>query len=182
MRKFAFILVLTSLCLLSCRHYRRTVDSGFDFTDSDGSIVVFGTGANVDSLTRYMLRCDNFDNVSGRAKPDGLPDFSGETIARVLVLPSTRIDSMSVVMKACMDTVAYTSVGMELRQVSKRRGKYFIAPADTSLAERVRLSTQCWRVMRQRNVFTHKISYPATESYVAIKDSEGQILILDSND
>lgn len=168
------------LCMVSCKDGAKVDRGSFDFTDPDGSIVVFGERHNVNAVAGYMLECDDFDNVTGHTLSDGLPDFCGETIAKILASPVPAVDS--VLVNACMDTVAFVPKVMDMVQVHKNRGKYFIYAQDTSLASCQRLSAECYRIMRQRNVFTHKISLPSSELYVAVSNSEGKILILDSND
>lgn len=61
--------------------YGRIRKCGIDGVN--GSITVFGPSAETFFLSEKLLTCDNFDNVNGRAIPDGLPDFAGETIALV---------------------------------------------------------------------------------------------------
>ncbi|MGN1232518.1 MAG: hypothetical protein ACI4UJ_03605 [Candidatus Cryptobacteroides sp.] len=66
-----------------------TTSSGYDrirkcgIDGVNGSITVFGPSAGTFFLSEKLLTCDNFDNVDGRAIPDGLPDFAGETVAVV---------------------------------------------------------------------------------------------------
>ena len=45
-----------------------------------GSISVVGPLDDAFFMAEEFLSCDRFDNVDGRGKPDGLPDFSGETL------------------------------------------------------------------------------------------------------
>lgn len=179
MRGAAALLALVA-CMVSCKEIRHVDKGAFDFTDPDGSIVVFGELHNVGAQARYMLECDDFDNVTGHARSDGLADFCGEVISKVIISPVPPVDSM--VVRTVMDTVAFVPEGLDMIQVRKNRGKYFIFAQDTSLAECGRVAAECYRVMRQRNVFTHKISLPSSELYVAATDSEGKILIFDSND
>lgn len=61
--------------------YRRLRICGTDGVA--GSMTVFGPSAETFFLSEKLLTCDNFDNVNGRAVPDGLPDFAGETVAVV---------------------------------------------------------------------------------------------------
>lgn len=55
--------------------------SGFDQRDSRGSITIVGEESRCSVLAGRFISDDDFDNVDGRLSPDGLPDFSGETIA-----------------------------------------------------------------------------------------------------
>ena len=55
--------------------------AGFDAEDPRGSIAVIGAPERVSRMMGYMLLQDSFDNIDGRLLSDGLPDFSGETLA-----------------------------------------------------------------------------------------------------
>lgn len=182
MRKsFLFIAAFLVLCA-SCRTGRTyKASSSQKVLPSEGNIVVFGELDNVNALADYMLGCDNFDNVDGSLNPDGLPDFSGEVISKVLAYPESQLDSFPSVYKACMDTVAFVSEGMELRAVRKSKGKYFVNPTDTLSSQIDSLAKECFRILRFKNAFTHKIAYPSTDSYVLMSDSDGNIVIIDSN-
>lgn len=48
---------------------------------SDGPVAIVGPADEVMFMADEFLGCDHFDNVDGRAIPDGLPDFAGETIS-----------------------------------------------------------------------------------------------------
>lgn len=52
--------------------------------NSHGTIAVVGDPKDVMIVTEYLLTCDFHDNISGQHKSDGLPDFSGETVAQIL--------------------------------------------------------------------------------------------------
>ncbi|MGN1211297.1 MAG: hypothetical protein ACI4TM_06390 [Candidatus Cryptobacteroides sp.] len=49
--------------------------------DKNAAVAVIGASRNCAMMSEYLLTCDIFDNVDGRPKKDGLPDFAGETIA-----------------------------------------------------------------------------------------------------
>lgn len=49
----------------------------------DGTIAVVGQEFDVFSVARELVNCDYFDNVDGHMRPDGLPDFAGETISMI---------------------------------------------------------------------------------------------------
>lgn len=52
--------------------------TGFDASDSRGSIAIVGPRDRSDSLAARFIACDDFDNIDGRRAPDLLPDFAGE--------------------------------------------------------------------------------------------------------
>ena len=49
-----------------------------------GEISVIGEPEATLLISESLLNCDRFDNISGHAKSDGLPDFAGETISPIL--------------------------------------------------------------------------------------------------
>lgn len=61
--------------------YTRVASAGIDGVG--GSLTVFGPSSESFFMAEKLLTSDDFDNVNGRAVPDGLPDFAGETVAVV---------------------------------------------------------------------------------------------------
>ena len=59
--------------------YTRVKMAGMD--GAGGSLTVFGPSSESFFMAEKLLNSDDFDNVDGRALPDGLPDFAGETVA-----------------------------------------------------------------------------------------------------
>lgn len=53
----------------------------FDSRRTEGAIAVVGETYKAVTLADRLVASDGFDNVDGRSLPDGLPDFSGETVA-----------------------------------------------------------------------------------------------------
>ena len=51
---------------------------------SKGSIAVIGEPEDASRLASFLLTADNVDNIDGRARPDRLLDFSGETFDVIL--------------------------------------------------------------------------------------------------
>lgn len=47
----------------------------------DGTITILGSAEEVFSTAEAFLSADDFNNIDGRTKPDGLPDFAGETLS-----------------------------------------------------------------------------------------------------
>ena len=99
MKKALFISVLLLSAFTGCRQgvtvQRETIplvrqvaaDSAGTFaivksyqeSGSQGSIAVIGEAEEALLLTERFLTSDDVDNIDGMARPDGLPDFSGET-------------------------------------------------------------------------------------------------------
>lgn len=75
-------LVETIVADTSSYHYRQI--SALKGIGSHGSIALVGDPEDVMRLTEYLLTYDGHDNISGAHLSDGLPDFSGETIAQIL--------------------------------------------------------------------------------------------------
>lgn len=59
--------------------YLRLKSAGCD--GKDGTVTVFGPADESFLMADRFMSSDEFDNVDGSGKPDGLPDFAGETIA-----------------------------------------------------------------------------------------------------
>ncbi len=180
-RNLALGILVLGLCVSSCRDSKSIRQGSVSKSNSVGSIVVLGDLGKVNTLTDYMLRMDKFDNVSGVLSSDGLPDFAGEEIERILIMPGSRGDSLRALYDVCMDTLAYVSDGVDLKKVYKSPGKFFISPTDTLAVYVDSLAVQCYRVLRFRNAFTHKIAYPKESSYVAVKSSDNKFVLIDSN-
>lgn len=180
-RSLALGILALVLFMSSCRESKSVSQECRTKLNTQGSIVVLGELNKVNILTDYMLRMDKFDNVSGALSSDGLPDFAGEEIERILLMPGNKVDSVKALYEACMDTLAYVSDGVDLKKVYKSPGKFFISPTDTLGVYVDSLAMQCYRVLRFRNAFTHKIAYPKESSYVAVKSSDNKFVLIDSN-
>lgn len=61
--------------------FARLKTAGCD--GKSGSICIFGPADETFVMAEKFLTCDDYDNVTGRRIPDGLPDFAGECIAVV---------------------------------------------------------------------------------------------------
>jgi len=106
----------------------KGIVEAFDPASATGPVCIVGSSERCAEYRTMMERCDMLDNVTGRANPDGLPDFSGEmilTIAdgfRVSDIDSLRERTVRVVISA-LDTVYFLSefdkVGLGKRPASK---------------------------------------------------------------
>ena len=56
---------------------------GYADLGNAGAIAVFGGFEETAVLAEKLLTCDKFDNIDAKERPDGLPDFSGETVMPV---------------------------------------------------------------------------------------------------
>lgn len=94
--------------------------SKFSRADASGSIFLTGSPERTSSLSKALCEWDSFDNVDGRAVPDGLMDFAGESISTLASLPdeyrliaSGQTDSLRDytvrVALAALDTLCYLS-------------------------------------------------------------------------
>lgn len=64
--------------------YDHKVLSSYDVTAKNGTIVLIGEPEETLLLTEMMAGSDRFNNISATLRPDGLPDFAGETFAPIL--------------------------------------------------------------------------------------------------
>ncbi len=160
-----FIMALAIFSLASC-DAPSEVRKADRLSSSRGGIVVYGREDCVKAVSDYMLSCDDFDNVSGRAVSDSLPDFAGEIILKINLDPSVQTDSLDHLIPASLDTVTF-----------RDGGKYYIEARDTSFDSVRAQAVQCYRVLRFRNAFTHRIAYPQSESFLLFLNPEGDVVI-----
>ena len=103
-----------------------------------GSIAVIGEPEAAARLASILLSADRVDNIDGRAAPDRLPDFSGESFDILMDLynaPYIRFaasspDSLREVavrnVVTAVDTVAYSNAADPRSRLSKTRAKVFV--------------------------------------------------------
>ena len=170
---------------------------------SKGEIVVFGSASEVIGLANYLDTVDIFDNVDGRLLSDGLPDFCGETIGSVVAAPLKLDDdaqlsafrtSLVKCTLALMDTlgkspgkmIVFTSADVAAHASydldSLFRAFGVESPVVYASEQKEETAMQCFRELRRRNAFTHRISYPEQNHYVALPDSEGEYMIIATNE
>ena len=111
-----------------------------------GSIAVIGEPEDAARLASILLTADDVDNISGRATPDRLPDFAGETFdilldeynAPYLRMAGSSPDSLREVAVhnavIAVDSVAYSNALDPRSRLSKTRAKVFVL-ANSLLAE-----------------------------------------------
>ena len=113
---------------------------------SKGSIAVIGEPEAAAQLASVLLAADLVDNIDGRAVPDRLPDFAGETFdilmdlynAPYIRLAGSSPDSLREVAVRnaviAVDTVAYSNASDPRSRLSKTRAKVFVL-ANSLLSE-----------------------------------------------
>ena len=111
-----------------------------------GSIAVIGEPEDAARLASILLTADYVDNISGRAAPDRLPDFAGESFdilldeynAPYLRMAGSSPDSLREVAVhnavIAVDSVAYSNALDPRSRLSKSRAKVFVL-ANSLLAE-----------------------------------------------
>lgn len=111
-----------------------------------GSIAVIGEPEAALRLANCLLEADEVDNIDGKARPDRLPDFAGESFDILMDqynAPYTRMAASSpdslrevAVRNAVMsvDSVAYSNALDPMSRLPKRRAKVFVL-ANSLLAE-----------------------------------------------
>ena len=111
-----------------------------------GSIAVIGEPEAAARLATFLLEADEVDNIDGKAKPDRLPDFAGESFNVLMDLynaPYVRMAASSPdsLREVCVrnavfaiDTVAYSNALDPHSRLSSTRAKVFVL-ANSLLSE-----------------------------------------------
>ena len=163
---------------------------------ASGSIVLVGDPSECLRVGERMMLCDDFDNIDARKTSDGLPDFAGETIVPILdfaggsyapvasndkksrekmretavrsAVAALRLPSRCKILVICSPALSADG-GDDVRDLLGRIGcdVPVICSPDTSFS----LTAECFRKMRERNLFTHNIAYPSARLFAAVRDS-----------
>ena len=171
---------------------------------ASGSIVLVGDPSECLRVGERMMLCDEFDNIDARRTSDGLPDFAGETIVPVLdfsgdsyvpvasndkksrekmretavrsAVAALRIPSRCKILVICSPALSADG-GDDVRDLFERIGcdVPVISSPDTSFS----LTAECFRKMRERNLFTHNLAYPSARLFAAVRDSvDSQVTVM----
>lgn len=169
---------------------------------TDGSIVLIGEPAVCLRTGEMMMVCDEFDNIDARKSNDGLPDFAGETLVPILDFSDTsaaydtsdkksqerlrdravrnavaalRIPHGCKIIVICSPALSEYGGG-DVADLFERIGCNVpvIHSADTAYS----LPGNCFIKMREKNLFTHNISYPRARLLMAVPDSSGDRAIV----
>ncbi|MCR5003398.1 MAG: hypothetical protein K5984_03425 [Bacteroidales bacterium] len=169
---------------------RYSLVKEFDENNVKGKIAVIAPANRADSLARLLLKVDIFDNVDGRKSPDGLPDFSGETI---LCMPDS-VHASGGIYTGSLNQIRELTVKQVLRSIENGAKLVVLAPQLASLglddvdylfgavgkelpviampvfdgdSTHVKsdstVAEYCYTLLRKRNAFTHNIAYPKGE-------------------
>ena len=160
-----------------------------------GAIVLVGDPSGCLRLSERMIGCDDFDNIDARKVSDGLPDFAGETIVSILNFadtayknpPATKDGQTALreltvkgalaalqmpfrckVLIICSPILSEYG-GSDVCDLFDRIGcdVPVICSSDTAFT----FTEACFMRMRERNAFTHNISYPSARLFMAVRDS-----------
>ncbi|MBO6248680.1 MAG: hypothetical protein J6N54_07715 [Bacteroidales bacterium] len=159
---------------------------------ASGTIVLVGDPMRCLSLSEKMIGCDEFDNVDAREVSDGLPDFAGETIVSIFDFIVPSYDSLSVegvdstlfreravknALAALDSSVACKVLVLCSPQLGVKGGDDVVdlfgkigcdVPVIFSSDTAFSFTKACYRVMRERNIFTHDIAYPSARLFMLL--------------
>ena len=158
-----------------------------------GTIFIVGDPLSCLSLSEKMMNSDEFDNVDARMVSDGLPDFSGETIVSLLDFVNYPYDSLAVTEEGRL-SLRETAVRLSLAAIdSVSRCKVLVlcspelavkggddvsdffekigcdVPVIYSLDTAFSYTQACYRILRERNLFTHNIAYPVARILMTVE-------------
>ena len=160
-----------------------------------GSIYLVGEPLHCLALSEKMMNSDEFDNVDARMVSDGLPDFSGETIVSVLDFANSPYDSLALTddgklalreiavrhALAAIDSSAHCKVLILCSPQLAERGGDDISdfyekigcdiPVIYSLDTAFSYTQACYKILRERNQFTHNVAYPVARILMTVEDS-----------
>ena len=158
-----------------------------------GAIVLIGEPASCLRLSEKMMVGDEFDNIDARNVGDGLPDFAGETIVSILDFADSstlsiknQTECREVAVRQSLAALALP-VGCKVliicsSKLSSLGGEDVVdlfgrigceVPVIYSSDTTFSLSKACFLIMRERNMFTHNISYPTARLFMSVADSLG---------
>ena len=146
------------------------------------------------ALSEKMMVVDEFDNVDARMVSDGLPDFSGETIVSLLDFANSPYDSLARTEdgQLALREIAVRHALSALDSLSRCKVLIFCSPELAvkggddasdffekigcdipviySLDTAFSYTQACYKILRERNLFTHNIAYPVSKIQMTIKD------------
>ena len=163
--------------------------------ESDGSIFLVGEPLECLSLSEEMMVFDGFDNVDARQVKDGLPDFAGETIVSLLDFANAPYDSLypgeagKLALREVAVRDALAAIDSSIRckviilcssELAENGGddisNFFEqigcdVPVIYSTDSAFSYSETCFRIMREKNLFTHKIAYPVADLLMTVRSA-----------
>ena len=168
---------------------------------TSGCIAVIGEPQRCSEVALQLVGSDCFNNIDAKPEPDGLPDFAGETVFALMDCANSPYDSLPAVsgedvpfresMVRCalalLDSIAAAKMlvictpvacdraGKDIEELFEASGidVPVIASSDTSFS----FQEACFKELRTRNAFTHRIRRPELRTYrTAVSDSAGHPL------
>lgn len=177
---------------------RYSLVNGFDENYVKGKIAIIAPQARTSVLVKYLTSCDIFDNVDGSKNPDGLPDFSGETILcmpEIVNVPDSTTDKdriRELIVIQVLDGVQHGAKVVILAPELAAAGLEDVDYLFESLGKDLPVITMpvfegdsanvksdsavaeyCYNLLRRKNLFSHNIAYPK-EEWVNIDSSDVQ--------
>lgn len=166
---------------------------------TSGSIAVIGDPEICFKVAGTIATCDIFDNIDAKLSSDGLPDFAGENIVAILDSSSFKVGgetlreaAVRLALCAMDSTVACKMIvfcgkgfpdygSSDVEDLFSRIGCDIpvVASSDTSADLPVSLAKACFRILRDRNAFTHDICYPVLMSYASEYSDNGSVCLSD---
>ena len=159
-----------------------------------GAIALIGDPHRCLALSETLMNFDEFDNVDAKRVKDGLPDFSGETVVSVLDFACSPYDSLALTEEgrlslreitvrnalAALDTSVRCKLlvicsshlasngGGDVTDLFDKIGcdVPVVCSADTAFG----FPEACFRILRERNLFTHNIAYPTARLLMTVPD------------
>lgn len=162
---------------------------------TSGTIAVIGDPSSCLRVARELTSSDLFDNIDARLVSDALPDFAGETVVAICDTLSSgtggdtlRETAVRIALCAVDSTVACKMIvfcgtgfpeygSADVENLFSRIGcdVPVIASSDTSFS----FAGACFKTLRDRNAFTHDVSYPILKVYMTESDGQGEIRLSD---
>ncbi len=165
---------------------------------SSGTIVLVGDPVRCLELSEDMMGFDEYDNVDARRVKDGLPDFAGETIVSLLDFANHPYDSLAAseegrqalreiavrssisaidslcrckVLILCSPELAVRG-GDDVSDFFEKIGcdVPVIYSADSTFSP----AAECFEIMREKNLFTHNISWPVARLLMTLPSDAGR--------
>lgn len=158
----------------------------------DGTIVLVGEPMRCVAVSEKMMGFDEFDNVDAKPVKDGLPDFAGETLVSLMDFVNPPYDSLHLTSAdslffrelavksalAALDTSVNCKVLVICSPQLAVKGTEDIidlfgkigcdVPVISSVDTTFSLPGACFKVMRERNLFTHDIVYPVARLMMTV--------------
>ena len=162
--------------------------------DRSGVIALIGEPRHCLAISEKLLNVDDYDNVDAREVHDGLPDFSGETVVSILDYANAPYDScltsdegkLMLREMAVRNSLAALDSACRCKLLvicSPQMAEYggddisdffekigcdvpVIYSADSAFS----FTTACYKLMREKDLFTHNISYPAARLLMTVPD------------